>query len=74
MSLEALDAVASEDKPDLERAEAAAEAEVPISVVDDEPCVRPLMPLVTENLQATTRTSIVLLCPQILRRHVQFID
>ena len=39
MSLEALDAVATEDKPDLERAEAAAEAEVPISVVDHEPCV-----------------------------------
>lgn len=74
MSLEALDAVASEDKPDLERAEAAAEAEVPVPVVDDEPFVCPLMSLVTQDLQATTRTSIVLLCPQILRCHVQCID
>jgi hypothetical protein len=36
---EALNAVAAEDEPDLERAESTPEGEVPVSVVDHSPCV-----------------------------------
>ncbi len=36
MGLESLDAVTAQDKPDLERAEPTAKAEVPVAVVHDE--------------------------------------
>ncbi len=38
VGLESLDAVTAEDKPDLERAEPTAKAEVPVAVVHDEAC------------------------------------
>ena len=45
---EAFDAVAAKNEPDLERAEAAAEAQVPVAVVNDESCI-PVSADATEN-------------------------
>ena len=71
--LETLDAITTEDEPDLQRTETSTEAKVPVAVVDDKTCKKTQhqLTLSTSVLWATQQTGVMLLRPQELRSDIE---